>query len=60
MKRVQIKIATRICSKDLGGCGRTIESGEYAWQQLRTRGGNKKRTRTRRYLCETCYKKVAQ
>ena len=54
MKEVEIKRGTRLCSKGLGGCGRTIKQGETAWLQKRS----KKKYRRRRYLCKECYEKV--
>ena len=60
MKEVTIKISTRICAKELGGCGRVIRPGEKAWQQRRTSGKIKYRGRTVRYLCKACYKLVAR
>lgn len=51
MKEATIKIGTRVCSKELGGCDRTIKSGEKAWMQIRTTLGR----RSRRYLCQECY-----
>jgi len=55
MKEVEIKKGTRVCSKELGGCGRTIWSGEIAWVQERS----KKKWRRRRFLCKECYEKKA-
>jgi len=56
MKEVTIKISTRVCSKDMNGCGRTIKKGEKAMMQMRTRLGR----RSRRYLCLQCYDKIAR
>lgn len=53
MKEVTIKKSTRICSKELNGCDRTIKTGEKAMLQIRTKLGR----RSRRYLCMDCYNK---
>jgi hypothetical protein len=60
MKEVTIKISTRVCCRELGGCGRTIIPGEKAWQQRRTGTKIKKRGKTVRYLCKQCYGLVAR
>lgn len=56
MKEVTIKASTRVCSKGLNGCGRTIKTGEKAMLQVRTRLGRG----SRRYLCMECYDKNAR
>jgi len=53
VKKVEIKKGTRVCSKKLGGCGRTIEQGEWVWMKKGHRNCR------RRFLCEECYDKVA-
>jgi len=50
---VEIKRGTRVCSKEIGGCGRQIFQGEWAWQQFRSGKG-----KSTRYLCEQCAQKV--
>jgi len=56
MKEVIIKVSTRVCSKELGGCGRIIKPPEKAMLQIRTTLGR----RSRRYLCMECYNKIAR
>ena len=56
MKEVTIKVSTRVCSKELNGCGRTIKTGEKAMLQIRTKLGR----RSRRYLCMECYDRIAR
>ena len=56
MKEVTIKTGSRVCCKELGGCDRAIKKGEKAWMQIRTKLGR----RSRRYLCEECYERVAR
>ena len=55
MKRVKVKRGTRVCSKELGGCDRSIKQGEMAYMQMRS--GVK--GRRRRFLCDSCYRRKA-
>lgn len=51
MKKVRLKRFNRVCSRRLGGCGRTIFKEEEAWLQIRRKKPNE-------YLCDKCYEKV--
>jgi hypothetical protein len=52
MKKVTIKRGSRECSKEIGGCGRSIKQGEVAYLKLRSGRQRYKRA----YLCKDCYK----
>ena len=54
MKKVIVKKGTRVCSKELGGCGRTIWEGEVCYKQIRVR--MKRKTR---YICEECWRRIS-
>lgn len=52
MIEIKVKKGTRICSKELGGCGRTIWTGEIAYMQMRSKRVKRYK---RRFLCKECF-----
>ncbi len=58
MKKVLVKKGTRICSVKLGGCGRVIKTGEYAWRQIKGKTRVKRPVSSRLFICEECYDRV--